>query len=456
MTITSAGPSPESYLAIRPHCLAVASALRWLQKEDPPELSGDDAVGWWLLIEAGSFPPSPVLESMASRLSRLLSGRRIGDSELYTFTALTRTLLRAEYPIQDTTAVYREWSTAMKRFWPSGDTPAALTANHLWLVQMGAEFWPEELRRRGDIIECLLASPDPKQVFAANGLLLGSALGVPLDVARRNGTAQSILDSITADAGAFTDWELSYLGRTAAITGDERARSRVSELLIDHQTDGAWDAQSEECVESTSLCGIAMIEMAAMELSRGNLALARSAVIHQSLLFRDRARWLRSRFDTLRTFTDPNRKGQALESLIKEWIQADRSLRVTNHDLRGGTDEIDLVVEVLGSSTLADDIAPARFVLIECKNTANPTGARDVRAFRDSLSSRRDETCQLGIYVSHAGFTDDATRLAREDFGHGKVLVLLAGEEIARRLAMRQTFSQVIHHMFQDGVLRRP
>jgi len=442
---------------IDPLCLSVAAALRWLQKEDPPELSGDDAVGWWLLFEAGCYPPPAVLESMAGRLSRLVSGRGIGEGELYTFTAMVRTLFRVGYPIPNIGAVHDAWSGAMARAWPPGFDSSAITTNHLWLVQTCAEVWPDEARSHVEWLQGLLSSPDPKYIMPANGLLISRDLGIkanPQQVSKATIGIRSVAN--TALDNRLTDWEMSYLARAAAATGDDDTRRRLVAMLLARQTDGAWDSLSEECVESTSLCGLALVDSAAAELGRLGDPATRSLVIHRCMVLRDKPTWLRGKFRTVRQSSDPNVKGDALESFVETWIGFDPTLRVKEKGMRGGTDEVDLVVEVLGSSRLADDVSPSRFVLVECKNTADAIGARDVRAFRDSLASRRSETCQLGVYISHAGFTKDAQELVREDFGRGKVLVLLSGEEIDRRLAMRQDFSQSIHHIFQDGVLKRP
>jgi Restriction endonuclease len=450
--LANAGPDPTE-----PYCLSVAAAIRWLQKEDPPELSGDDAVGWWLLIDAGFYPPASVLDAMAGRLERLLKGRSLTSGELYTFTAIARTLARMDYPIPNIGAVHRAWSGSMTRLWPAGGSPSAVTPDHLWTAQMGGDMWPDEVRSRSDLLRTLANSPDPKGLVPANGILLSRLVGLDLESPDALHAAAEISRACETPTDLdATDWELSYLGRAAVVAGQADSWRRVGHTLLGRQKEGAWDSESEEVVESTSLCGLAMVEMGAAELGTIPPSLGRSTIVHRSLLLRDRPTWLRQQLRRVRESSDPNVKGDSLELLVEQWISADSTLRVAGRDVRGGTDEIDIVVEVLSRSPLAPDVEPARFLLVECKNTSESIGARDVRAFRDSLGSRRHESCQLGIFVSHAGFTDDATRLVNEDYGRGKVIVLVSGKEIDRRLAMRQDFSSAIHHVFQDGVLKRP
>jgi hypothetical protein len=88
--------------------------------------------------------------------------------------------------------------------------------------------------------------------------------------------------------------------------------------------------------------------------------------------------------------------------------------------------------------------------------SGSPIGAKDVRAFRDSLQQRRKESCRVGIYISSAGFTKDAERVVREDFGKDQIIILFSGREVKIGLQQRLELSNLLYRKIKEAVIRRP
>jgi len=73
------------------------------------------------------------------------------------------------------------------------------------------------------------------------------------------------------------------------------------------------------------------------------------------------------------------------------------------------------VVDISRDSALSGMVNQSQFALVECNNISEPTSAREMRTFRDSLRSRRKDNCRLGVVFSTRGFTSDARKTSLED-----------------------------------------
>jgi hypothetical protein len=124
-----------------------------------------------------------------------------------------------------------------------------------------------------------------------------------------------------------------------------------------------------------------MLDLSIAFIDEKNRTGARSRAVHESMMLVDRENWLLYSWAAIQQM-QREEKGPALEKFLEEWVRADSSMKVQGRDVRGGTDELDLVLELKKNSPLSDLLNQSQFALIECKNTTQPTGARDIRRAR--------------------------------------------------------------------------
>jgi hypothetical protein len=125
-------------------------------------------------------------------------------------------------------------------------------------------------------------------------------------------------------------------------------------------------------------------------------------------------------------------KKESLESLAA-WLLAQLpGVRVKRQDLRTRSAEIDIVAESIGVDRrrFFDDFG--RYFLVECKNWAEPVGAKEIRDFVMKLVKTN---VRLGLFVTRKGITagsgnEDAMREIQfcHDVLHTSVLVISEDE----------------------------
>jgi len=431
---------------------AIASAIRWLNRQPVDQLVGDDAVGWWLLMETGKFPPSEVLSNLASKLDALSRGTPLASGVLYTFTAIARTLRRANYPLEEFPLLLQTWKKTMER-----NSTATNDVNFIWLMQMATELWPDMASGHRNSLAQVAMTKDSKLMIPASAMVVMNSLGLEVTKAQRNNVVTLLSNAKeTGVIDEVPDWHLGYVLWALLACGEDEPAKSLGLRLLEHQKDGAWDESSEECVESTSICGLAMLDLSSSRAPRENLDLARDRTIHEVMLLVDQHNWLLSNWDALEKMPKTQQKGPALEQFVAEWVKLDDGLALYGRDVRGGTDEIDLVLDISKSQSLSNLLKQSQFALFECKNTSEPVSAREVRAFRDSLRVRRKDNCRLGVVVSPKGFTSDAMKTSAEDAGEDQLILLLDGRVVNEGLRRRIQLSDLISNRLQDRIVRRP
>lgn len=431
---------------------AIASAIRWLGRQPEEEMVGDDSVGWWLLMETGRYPPSRILSALASKLDTIARGAPLPSGVLYTFTSIARTLNRAGYPLEGFNEILPTWKKTMERA-----STATNDVNFIWLMQMAAELWPETAMAYRKPLHEVAMIKDSKLMIPAAAMVLLESLDFGVTKAQSlnlrrlfaNATATGVIDEIP-------DWHLGYVLWALLASGDYETAGQLGRRLLEHQRDGAWDESSEECIESTSICGLAMLDLCSSQLKMTDWNLARSRASHDVVLLLDNHNWLLSNWAALEGTTEARLKGPALEQFVVEWVRLDDSLRLYGRDIRGGTDELDVVVDLSRNSSLSGILKQSQFALFECKNLSEPMSAKEIRAFRDSLRARRKDNCRLGVVLSSTGYTNDAKKTAIEDTGDDQMMVLLDGGVVKDALRKRIQISELLFTGLQDRIIRRP
>ncbi len=152
---------------------------------------------------------------------------------------------------------------------------------------------------------------------------------------------------------------------------------------------------------------------------------------------------------TVRTETDPHRKGKALEDLL---LVVFRSIpgftRVRNH-VKNEIEEIDIVLR--NESTDPFWIKEGPYFLFECKNWSKPVGRSEIDVFVRKLE-RRHQRCKLGFFAAYAGFTDPAWKTQLADSKDEVLVVLMDGEDLARLVAPGDR-SAVLKDLHQRAVM---
>lgn len=433
-----------------PH--AVASAVRWLSAQPPGQMVGDDAVGWWLLMELGRYPPAKVLEVLASRLNAISKGAPLPAGTLYTFTAIARTLNRAGYSLGRFPTLQQTWKKTVDRV-----AEAPNDVSFIWLIQMAAELWPKTAALYEKRLRDVAMTKDSKLMIPASAVVILHSLG--FDVTKEQGRNIATLLTNARATGVIDeipDWHTAYVLWALLACRESGLAEELGARLLERQKEGAWDESSEESVESTSICGLAILDMGASQVQSPDWNTARSSVLREVMLLLDNHNWLISNWAALQKMPKGQAKGPALEQFVDAWTRLDEGLSTFGRDVRTGTGEIDLVFDMSKSVPLNSTLKNSQFVLVECKNTSDPIQARDVRVFRDLLRERRKDSVQLGVMVSVGGYTGEAKRLSSEGTGDEQLVLLLDKETVEEGLRRRVQFSDLVSEQLQDRIVRRP
>lgn len=112
-------------------------------------------------------------------------------------------------------------------------------------------------------------------------------------------------------------------------------------------------------------------------------------------------------------------RGRRLEWLLAFLLSQVDDFRVVEHNFRGTTDEIDVIVQLdrISGRCWAQDGVP--FILVEAKNWSKPVTQKEVSTFITKLQTKRGRS-RIGLFFATSGFTSDAetqtVKLAMTDY----------------------------------------
>jgi len=141
--------------------------------------------------------------------------------------------------------------------------------------------------------------------------------------------------------------------------------------------------------------------------------------------------------------TDPNRKGDQLEEVVKDLIFLVDGLEVVGSNVDNGIQEIDVQVRNRNEENVWETVFDP-MVFIECKNWSNSVKSKDVRDFEGKL---RNSGLRAGILVSVNGLSGNGLQGAwgavKEALQGGHKIIVLDGKDLEEIFACRD-FSQKI------------
>lgn len=100
-------------------------------------------------------------------------------------------------------------------------------------------------------------------------------------------------------------------------------------------------------------------------------------------------------------------KGKRLESLLAFLFEQVADFKVIERNLRGDSDEIDLVLQNTHWTSRCWNIPGVPFILVEAKNRLEPTGQPTVSLLIRRLQTKRGTT-RIGLIFTSSKFTEDA------------------------------------------------
>ncbi len=127
-------------------------------------------------------------------------------------------------------------------------------------------------------------------------------------------------------------------------------------------------------------------------------------------------------------------RGRRFEGLLGFLLSQVVGFRVRERNLRGDTDELDIVVQINGVSLRCWVKSGSPFVLVEAKNTKEPVDQKEVSAFITKIQTRRG-TARIGIVFGATGFTSDAETQVLKFSTQEYVIVLIGPEDLMKWIA---------------------
>jgi hypothetical protein len=425
--------------------------------QESTELLGDDSVGWWLPLYAGFRIPFGVRGRLYQQLDRVMPTVEIGKSTLYTATSVARTLARSGLLTAQSKVASRFRDVFNDYMTKTGTTSGLgnVSPDIIWLVQ--ALFELDELSSHemmaklhdlvtsdpeGDVLKLSMLWPAASKLLAPKQL---DGIGTSLDTRLRTLIMPQLM-------GGRLHWELSYILLIFISRGMQQQAKQVAEYLVDHQSSAQWDESTDENIESTSLVGLALcsywkfahvprLTVDVESFGEHFLRVAlKEATEHEDTV--------EDRWEELRTVLSSRNKGEAFERFITFYASADPSLHISGVNDRTSSEEIDLILRNDGTRL------HGKVILIECKFTTKKTEASEVRNFWTKVHSRKGMLCNLGVVVSIAGFSRDATtELFRLNAGGEDVVVAaVTGEDLELAIRKGQTFSEVLEAAVMSAI----
>lgn len=123
-------------------------------------------------------------------------------------------------------------------------------------------------------------------------------------------------------------------------------------------------------------------------------------------------------------------RGRRFEGFLAFLLQQVADFRVVERNLRGSTDEVDLVLQVDNWSSRCWQLH-VPFVLIEAKNWSASVTAKEVRDLHSKVQDRTGVAC-VGILFSASSFTSDARNQTLKYAQSQQVIALIDAEGLIR------------------------
>lgn len=123
-------------------------------------------------------------------------------------------------------------------------------------------------------------------------------------------------------------------------------------------------------------------------------------------------------------------KGRRFEGLLAFLLQQVADFRVVERNLRGSTDEVDLVLQIVNWSPRCWQLQ-VPFVFVEAKNWAASVTAKEVRDLHSKVQDRTG-VARLGILFSASSFTSDARQQVLKYAQSQQVIALIDADGVVQ------------------------
>lgn len=134
-------------------------------------------------------------------------------------------------------------------------------------------------------------------------------------------------------------------------------------------------------------------------------------------------------------------------------IGRDENLAVVEKNVRTGSEEIDIVLENLGSSVFYSQLR-SPLILLECKNWTSKIGAKEIRDFAQKVQNRPRVLCSIGILVTTSKLTRDAKDELLGYRGKDFLIVVLDRTDIETLINKGLRLGEFLKNAFRKAGLR--
>ena len=100
-------------------------------------------------------------------------------------------------------------------------------------------------------------------------------------------------------------------------------------------------------------------------------------------------------------------RGRRFEAFLAFLLAQISDFRVRERNLRGATDELDIVVQIDRITTRCWYESGVPFILVEAKNWVDPVDQKEVSAFMTKIGTKRGRA-KIGVMIGAGGFTSSA------------------------------------------------
>ena len=132
-----------------------------------------------------------------------------------------------------------------------------------------------------------------------------------------------------------------------------------------------------------------------------------------------------------RTLGNSFERGRRFERLLAFLLSQVADFEVVERNLRGDTDEIDMVLQLCKTSPRCWHRPGAPFILVEARNRQEAVDQAAVTGFHGKLQTKRQRT-DLGLFFSASNFTKDAIAQELKYAQDPRVVVLISGDDVVR------------------------
>ena len=145
-------------------------------------------------------------------------------------------------------------------------------------------------------------------------------------------------------------------------------------------------------------------------------------------------------------------RGRRFEGLLGFLLSQVTDFKVKERNLRGDTDELDVVVQIDNFSPRCWLKSGAPFVLVEAKNWKHPIDQKEVSAFIAKLQTKRG-AARFGLMFGASGFTSDAKTQVLKFSTQEHVVVLIEPEDLKQWIA-RERSDDFLEDLVRQAMLR--